>query len=436
MVYVLSACRFTEAIALGMLIPILPIFLKSLDAVSFDEFTIGLMTLVMGLFPDAPASLSFAQFGIPIAAHSSFWTDEQLTAVLYSTTGFTMAAAQLFSGRLTDVFDRRKPIIIFGMAGGVLSTVYFLILTSYSELLSARIIQGIFFALTFPPLMAIVAYHAPKNSGGRTMGLYATFRLLGFGLGPIVGGMVTAQWGRDVAFATIVILLALSLMLVSFLVPDYPKGDRPKKANGKHILQPTAAQFYILGAVIFLMMVGISSIISFFPTYYDRFNCTEAELSWVFSAFIITRCILQYPCGLLGDHADKKRVLIISLIAYIPLVALQGNVSALWHLILLRLGLGAVSAGISASVTGMAAERASQGNRGRVMGLNTLSFSLGIAIGPLAAFVPSPFIIAALGGLLAIALVTIIIPSDAQHREGKLIKEDSLLESGSKLEIN
>ncbi|MFQ5654856.1 MAG: MFS transporter, partial [Planctomycetota bacterium] len=101
---------------------------------------------------------------------------------------------------------------------------------------------------------------------------------------------------------------------------------------------------------------------------------------------------------------------------YVPLVALQGFVSSLGQLIALRVGLGVVSAAISASAGGISAERSEPGNRARVMGINTFSFSLGVAVGPLlTGFIPSPALAFAIPSALAVLmflLVLAMVPPD------------------------
>lgn len=346
---------------------------------------------------------------------------EEMTAVVFSLTGFSMAAIQLLSGRLADAFDRRKLLIVGGMTGGLVCTLSFLVVTSYGQLLAARVLQGICFGLTFPALMAMVAFHAPEGRGGRVLGLFSTFRLVGFGLGPLLGGWISASWGRSEMFVSSAALLGISIALVAIFVPDFRERN-PGEARPQRLTR-IDPRFYIHGAVIFLMMVGISAVISYFPYYQEHFGVTERELGFVYGAFIVTRCLFQFPAGYLGDRFDKKNVLLASLACYVPIVALVGFVTSLGQLLWLRLALGVLAAGITASLAGMSAERSTPGTRARVMSVNTMAFSLGVAIGPLGGFFvrwdySTPFVIAASGGVVVLAIVWVWLPSDRnfQHR--------------------
>ena len=403
-ILIIALCRFGEAIAIGMLIPVLPIFLNTLQSPYFQE-VVNSLTTQLPLLENVFRGLSEG-------------TAEARTAILFCLSGLAMAFIQIASGRISDWLDMRKALILTGMGLAALGSLYLTVLTQFWQLLVTRILQGVALGLTFPPMMAIIARHSPPGGGGRLLGLYSTIRLIGFGLGPIIGGLVADFGGYQATFMTSAGLLAISVIAVALFVDDPPERGGKKKERGP--LPPIQPMFRILGAGIFIMMVGISAVISLFPWYQQEFGATEAQLGFVFSAFIITRGVFQYPLGWLGDRYDKKKVMVAGLLAFIPLVTLQGQISSLSELLILRMGLGVVVAAIGISVSGISAERSVPGNRARVMGINTFSFGLGVAIGPLlTGLVDNHSIAFAIPGGLALAIVLLVlavVPSDASSK--------------------
>lgn len=392
MIWLISLCRFCEAVAVGMLLPVLPGFIQDLGTGALERWF-----------------------------HPHVFTPEELTAAVFSATGFAMAAVQLLAGRLSDTLDRRKPFIVGGMAGGMVCTLLFLQAGDFTELFALRVLQGICFGFTFPPLMAMVAHHAPPEAGGRVLGLYSTLRLMGFGVGPAVGGWIASEWGRDAMFVACAALLLVSIAMVSWWVPEYRERAPRDPSQPRPPLPPVDPRHYLFGAAVLLMMVGISIMMAFFPTYQRRFGATDADLGLVYAAFVLSRGLCQFPAGAIGDRFDKKRVLMVSLVGFAPLVGLMGFAGSLGHLIALRVGLGVAAAGITSAVAGMAAERSAPGARARTMGINTMAFSLGTAIGPLGGFLArwspeAPFVIAGSAGFLMAGAVALWVPSDRQHR--------------------
>ena len=330
-----------------------------------------------------------------------------------------MAGVQIVSGRISDRFDTRKSLIVLGMFLGAFCSFAMHFVDSYYQLVFVRILQGAFLGMTFPPMMAIIARNAPENAGGKVIGTYSTIRLLGFGIGPVLGGFVGDLGGYDLVFVVSGSLLLTSVLLVSIRIHD-PK-EFPGEAKREHRDRPPVEPvFRLLALSIFVMMVGISAVISLFPFYEREFAATQSQLGMMFAIFVGSRCIFQYPCGWAGDHLDKKWLLMVGLGAFIPLVALQAHVENLTALTWIRAGLGVVSAAISTSVGGISAERSLPGNRARTMGLNTMSFSLGTAVGPsLTGFIDTQstaFAIPAIAGGLLFLTLGILLPSDRRFK--------------------
>ena len=406
-IWLLATCRFGEAVAVGMLIPSLPLFLGQLTTPGVDRFCQNLAEWLPGFANTFPDLIDPSQ--------------ELLTALLFSITGLAMAGVQIVSGRISDHFDTRKSLIVLGMFLGAFCSFAMHFVDSYYQLVFVRILQGTFLGMTFPPMMAIIARNAPEGGGGKVIGTYSTIRLLGFGMGPVLGGFVGDRGGYDLVFIVSGSLLLLSVLLVSIRIND-PK-EIPSKHQSKSDRPAVEPVFRLLALSIFVMMVGISAVISLFPFYEREFAATQSQLGMMFAIFVGSRCLFQYPCGWAGDRLDKKILLLGGLALFVPLVALQAHVENLTSLTWIRAGLGVVSAAISTSVGGISAERSQPGNRARMMGLNTMSFSLGTAVGPsLTGFIDTQAVAfaipAAAGGLLFLTL-GLLLPSDSKFQQSQ-----------------
>ncbi|MBT6785661.1 MAG: hypothetical protein HOA95_12720, partial [Planctomycetes bacterium] len=101
-IWLLASCRFGEAVAVGMLIPTLPLFLGTLSSPWVDGLSVRIRS-----------GLPFLADWLPQATVA---TDEAKTAILFCLTGLAMALIQIFAGRFSDRFDSRKPLIVIGMA--------------------------------------------------------------------------------------------------------------------------------------------------------------------------------------------------------------------------------------------------------------------------------------------------------------------------------
>ncbi|MFN0057812.1 MAG: MFS transporter [Planctomycetota bacterium] len=409
--WALSFCRLAEAIALGMLVPFLPVYLMTLATPWLDAWLAAWSSATPGAATNRLEQLVVAAL-VGLDA-------EAKTALLFSATAFGTAAIQIAAGRLSDAFDVRKPLIVCGMIGATLCGVTYLLIETFESLFVVRVLQGMCVGLTFPPLLAIVARNLSPGRGGRVLGTYTTIRMLGFASGPPIGGWISHQYGHVANFSVSALLLGTSALMVALWVNDAP--SRPTTRAERRARPKVPGEQRILGCGIFIAMAGVSGIISLFPSYQREFGATEQELGLCFSAFLAGRVLMQYPTGWLGDHYDKKYVLLAALALFAPLVTLQGFVTSLWQLGMLRIAIGGAVAAISSCIGGMSAERSVDGNRARVMGINTLAFSFGVSLGPLlTGFLADARVAFALPGVASVVLAAVVLGTIRSDRAIKL----------------
>jgi MFS family permease len=128
------------------------------------------------------------------------WPEPVRVGVLIALYGLVNSALQPFLGALSDRWGRRKPLIMGGLAVMALSTFLFIFANSFTDLLMLRALQGIGVALTIPASLAIMATATTRETRGGSMGVYSAMRMLGFAIGPLIGGLLYDMAGFNVAF--------------------------------------------------------------------------------------------------------------------------------------------------------------------------------------------------------------------------------------------
>jgi MFS family permease len=389
-VLALSVARLGDAIGNSILFIVIPLFVAQLPSPWFP-------------FPDT------VRIGFLIAVY-----------------GIVNAMLQPVMGALSDHFNRRKPFIQLGLLlmGG--ATLAYILASQFADLLILRIFQGIGVALTIPASMAIMAVATQKRSRGGSMGVYSTMRMVGFAIGPLLGGLLYEQFGFDSAFIVGSGFILLGILLVQMWVNE----AKPQKWH--HNNRPEFKLFDLsllskgilgTGFATFVMAADFSMISDLENQFNTRLNQTAVAFGIAFSALIASRLIFQIPLGRLSDKIGRRPLLIAGLILMAPATLLLGYVDSTLQFTGLRVVQGLASAAIAAPAFALAADLSRKGGEGRQMSIITMGFGLGIAIGPLITGILAvqsftlPFLILAILTLVGLFIVYRYVPETIRTGE-------------------
>ena len=155
-----------------------------------------------------------------------------------------MAAVQPLGGSLGDRYGRRR-LFLIGLTLFVVTTVVAALSWRIEVLLVARTVQAISGAAAIPNGTALIRSLVPPERRGRAFGNVGAAIAVAAGLGPPIGGILTAALGWRWIFAANLLLLAPALVLGWRLPADSPA--------------PQAGRFGLRGAT--LLTLGLVSLV-------------------------------------------------------------------------------------------------------------------------------------------------------------------------------
>jgi MFS family permease len=381
-VLALALARMSESVGNSFLIVVLPLFIAS-------DFVTG---------------------------NSLGLTDVFITGLVLSIFGFVNSPLQPFTGRLSDRTGRRKVFVLFGLVLIAAASFSYSLASTYLHLVGLRVLQGVAGAFIIPTTVALVNDLAVDGNRGGNMGTYNTFRLVGFGVGPVAAGGVIAagpysiplppvagtlsMTGFDAAFYLAASTATLSFILVLALIrdPDVdtdvsgqsdPKGIAMLDRTGDQLLDPVFA----LGVVSFFMAVGIAV----FATLGEIVNVELGQgpemFGLQFAAFILAQVLLQVPIGRATDFYGRKLFILVGTVLLVPTTLAQGFIldgtllsgviSGSWFMFVARFLQGVAGAMVFAPALALAGDIARDGESGSTLSVLTMAFGLGVAVGPL-----------------------------------------------------
>jgi MFS family permease len=378
-----------------------------------------------------------------------------ITGIILSTFGFLNSFGQPFAGRLSDRVGKRTVFVLCGLAILALGNVAYLFTSSYAALIVIRAVQGLGVALTVPAVIALVNEYTTGASRGGDMGIYNTFRLLGFGSGPVVAGAVVHSGpysfsiagrvlsisGYEAAFYIAAIATVLSFVLVGLFVRD-PEETQATAGEELQISflardsERTLDPVFTLALASLFVAIGIALLETLQPQVNDRLNQTAFMFGIEFAAFMIPQALLQTPIGRASDRHGRKPFILWGLVLLAPATLAQGLVQTPLGMILARAVQGLAGAMVFAPALALAGDFTKKGHSGTQLSLVTMMFGLGIAIGPLTSgyLVRYGFVVPfAFGAALAVIGVILVatqvydpdVPADeSQSTHGRSAPQD------------
>jgi len=332
--------------------------------------------------------------------------EETLIGLVLSLFGLLNSFGQPFTGRLSDRTGRRRVFVLTGLVLFGVGSAAYPFFTSYWSILAARAFQGLGAAFTIPATIALVNdYAASDSERGGNFGVFNTFRLIGFGFGPIIAGVVITGGlgaegvvsytvgglsvsGFNAAFAVAVAGAVLSFVLVALLIEDPPAADDAASKNvSVAVLDPDGNGLdpvFVLGVGTFLMATTIALFATLEGPIRTRLDESTFMFSVQFAAVVIANIMLQVPVGRASDRFGRRPFVVAGFAVLVPSVYAQGIVLDPWLMLGARFVQGIAVALVFAPSLALAGDLAGDRGSGTTLSVLTMAFGLGVAVGPLA----------------------------------------------------
>lgn len=406
-ILILSIARLIESFGISFLIVILPVYISKGD--------ISVSPILMDIM------------GFEV-------TVELLIGVAISTAALVNSLGQPLGGTLSDRFRRPKLLIVAGLGLLTITLPLYIFATAYWQILGLRVLQGISGALVVPAIALMINEVSIDANRGENFGIYNTFRLIGFGVGPIVAGSLidlgpysvvgTSLSGIEAAFWFTVLTSVMALILVLVLVDEIePDLDNTSEGDNRSVLEVVGSKEFrpvlALSTTTFLLASSIAVFATLETAVIERYDQTSFMFGLQFSIAVLANTVAQTPIGRASDRMGRKKFILVGFLVLIPSVVGQGFVATSSQLLVARLIQGVAVALVFAPSIAFVGDMATGKRSGLYLSFVTGSFSLGIAVGPTISGLlfsigsyTTPFIFSGLISILGLILVVLYVEDD------------------------
>jgi DHA1 family multidrug resistance protein-like MFS transporter len=306
--------------------------------------------------------------------------------------GFALSQIPLMPviGRLSDRYGKKR-FLWMGLLIYTAAAVGYFWAPGYHELVLFRVLSGVGASMVIPIAFSYVGELAPKDFEGRYMGLFTIAMVAGFGIGPVLGGVIHDSIGMDATFISMGIFSTLGFLIIFFLLPAQTadtviapsrEETRPEESSPSFLsmLKDTTIQGIIALQLTFGLLFG--TVLAFVGVWMTTsIDTSVAQVGILLSARSIMNGTLSYPFGWLADHMN--RVILVSV--GMGMVAV-GTFTIPWLgsfgiLLGVFVVIGIFESMAMPSLNAITVDKGRILGMGTVMGMFNMAMSLGLVIG-------------------------------------------------------
>jgi len=162
---------------------------------------------------------------------------------------------------------------------------------------------------------------------------------------------------------------------------EEPFGIKSVLSDLKIVLE--YKELLILIFAVFVSMLGFGLVMPFLPIYASEFGATKTHIGLMLGVFSLVKIVVAPISGKLADTYGRKPVMVGGMFVYMIVMAMFGLARTLPELFIYRGGQGAASALVWPIAMTYIGDIVKEEDRGKAMGLYSMSFASGNAFGPL-----------------------------------------------------
>lgn len=347
----------------------------------------NLYILWIGVFI-AGASFSLVSPFLPLLLHEvgqetniEFWS-----GLLFSASFFASSLMSPIWGSLADRYGKKPMIIRSGI--GIAST-YILMFyaTQPWHLLVARFLNGVLSGF-IPSAISLVASNSPDNRIGRSLGILSTGSSAGSVIGPMLGGLMAAQFGMRMTLLISGGILLLATLVVIFGVHEKVVPSESKRPSLFQDFQEAGRNKSLMAMLLIQTLIALSLMIvqPILTLYIGDMGVGENLVTYtgiIFSLAGVATVIAAPIWGRIGEKIGFQTTLLISLIGISIMNFVQMFAQNVVWFGVMRFSYGLFIAGVAPAANAIIAASVPQSFRGRAFGISNSFNNIGNALGPI-----------------------------------------------------
>lgn len=252
--------------------------------------------------------------------------------IIFAGVAIASAIIMPFAGRFSDRHGR-KSVLCVGLFGITITSFAYAWSDTIAALVVVRFAQGAAAAMVMPIAQAYIGDITPEGEEGKWMGIFNATFIIGFGSGPLLGGVVADHFGMDIAFYIMGFLNLVSLLAALVFLPEIAER---RMTAGRFSFRAITASHVTRG--VFSFQLGVSAnrgiMTTFVPVFAVAFiGLSPSIIGTIMTVAIIGNSLLQVPSGNLADKLNRKYMIYLGILGLALSMVVMPYANSLWLLL-------------------------------------------------------------------------------------------------------
>jgi MFS family permease len=289
---------------------------SGLGAVPRGVWALGFVSLTMDLSSETIHAL------LPLYMASVLGASATTIGVVEGIAEAIALIVKIFSGVLSDLTRRRKPLVLFGYGLAAATKFIFPLAESLAWVVTARFADRLGKGIRNAPRDALIADITPEHGRGASYGLRQALDSVGAIGGPLlaIGAMAWFAGSFQIAFWIACIPAVVCVVIIVFGVKEPPhaaqRGDPPRARLGLADAKRLPAALWVVVAIAAVLTLARFSE-AFLLLRAQDVGLSVGDAPWVMVAMTIVYAMTAYPAGAAADRGHGPRLLASGLAALI-----------------------------------------------------------------------------------------------------------------------
>ena len=282
-------------------------------AVPAGVWTLGFVSLLMDTSSELIHSL------LPLFLADSLGASALMIGLIEGFAESLALVVKVFSGYLSDLTQKRKPLVLAGYGLAAVSKIAFPLAQSIGWVVAARLVDRVGKGIRGAPRDALIADLTPESVRGAAFGLRQALDTIGAIAGPLLAVGAIAYFAGDfrAAFWIAVAPAFLCVALIVFGVrePRAPTRKRARPIEWRDTARLPRAFYLVTGIAVVMTLARFSE--AFLVLRGRDVGLSDEQAPWVMVVMSLVYALGAFPAGRAADRGHASRLLIAGMVALI-----------------------------------------------------------------------------------------------------------------------